>query len=217
MVLVSIQIGAACDYPPAGTPPGLNRPWRSAILKIPVSGSVRLGPLGLEGDTQVDRRYHGGPDRALLAYSADNYTRWREDGDLPAFPFGAFGENLTIEGLDETSVCIGDIYRIAAIRVEVSQPRQPCANLARRWQRPDLPERVRRTGRSGWYLRVLNPGVIEAGQPIQREVCPHPAWSIARASQVMQSRLERRAEAEELASLEPLSPGWRTRLTRSGE
>ena len=103
------------------------------------------------------------------------------------------------------------------MRVEVSQPRQPCANLARRWQRPDLPERVRRTGRSGWYLRVLQPGEIEAGQPIEREARPHPAWNIARASEVMHARLERRVEAAELAGLKALSPGWRTSLIRTGE
>lgn len=217
MVLVSIQVGAARDYAPAEAATGLHRPWRSAILKTPVSGPVRLGPFGLEGDTQVDRRHHGGPHRALLAYSVENYARWHEDPGLPQFPYGAFGENLTVTGLDETSVCVGDIYRIGPVRVEVSQPRQPCANLARRWQRPDLPERVRRTGRSGWYLRVLQPGMIEAGQPIEREAHPQPAWSIARASEVMQARLERHEEAAQLAALEALSPGWRTRLTRTGQ
>lgn len=215
MVLVSIQVGAARDYAPVEAATGLQRAWRSAIFKTPVAGPIRLELFGLEGDIQVDRRHHGGPHRALLAYSAENYARWREDPSLPQFPFGAFGENLTVTGLDETSVCVGDVYRIGPVRVEVSQPRQPCANLARRWLRPDLPERVRRTGRSGWYLRVLQPGMIEAGQSIERELRPHPAWSIARASEVMQARLERREEAAELAGLEALSPGWRTSLMRT--
>jgi len=103
-VLVSIQVGAARDYAPVEATAGLNRPWRSAIYKTPVSGPIRLGPLGLEGDTQVNRRHHGGPHRALLAYSEENYARWREDPGLPQFPFGAFGENHTVTGLAETSV-----------------------------------------------------------------------------------------------------------------
>jgi MOSC domain-containing protein YiiM len=101
MVLVSIQVGAARDY-------------------APVEATTGLGPLGLEGKTQVNRRHHGGAHRALLAYSAENCARWRQDPGLPQFPFGAFGENLTVTGLDETPVCVGDIYRMGSVRVEVS-------------------------------------------------------------------------------------------------
>ncbi len=215
MHIVSIQVGSARDYRSA-EPDGVERPWRSAILKSPVSGRVALGPLGLDGDTQVDRRHHGGPHRALLAYSAESYVRWRDEGGLPDFPCGAFGENLTLAGVDEDSVCIGDIYRLGDVRVEVSQPRQPCANLARRWQVPDLPERVRRTGRSGWYMRVLQTGLLEAGQSFEREACPHPVWTVDRAARVMRARLERQAEAAELAGLPALSPGWRATLMRAG-
>lgn len=213
MHIVSIQVGSARDFRSTDVN-GMERPWRSAILKSPVTGPVALAALGLEGDTQVDRRHHGGPHRALLAYSAENYARWREEGDLPDFPCGAFGENLTLAGMDESSVCIGDVYRMGGVRVEVSQPRQPCANLARRWQVPDLPERVQHTGRSGWYMRVLQPGLLEAGQRVEREACPHPEWNVARAVHVMRARLERRVEALELASLPALSPGWRATLLR---
>jgi MOSC domain-containing protein YiiM len=143
MCIASIQVGSARDYRSAETD-AAERPWRSAILKSPVSGTVAVGPLDLDGDTQVDRRHHGGPHRALLAHSAESYTRWREEGGVPALPFGAFGENLTLAGVDEDSVCIGDIYRIGDVRVEVLQPHQLCATLARRWQLPDLPERGRR-------------------------------------------------------------------------
>ncbi len=214
MHIVSIQVGVARDYrsPEAD---GAEHLWRSAILKLPVSGPVNLAPPGLEGDTQVNRRHHGGPHRALLAYSAESYARWQEEGGLPDLPNGAFGENLTLAGMDEGSVCIGDVYRMGDVRVEVSQPRQPCVSLARRWQVPDLPERVRRTGRSGWYMRVLQVGLLEAGQRVEHEACPHPEWAVARAARVMHARLERRAEASELASLPELSPGWRATLLRA--
>jgi MOSC domain-containing protein YiiM len=214
MHIVSIQVGSARDYR-SSEAGGVERPWRSAILKSPVMGAVAVGPLGVQGDTQVDRRHHGGPHRALLAYSAESYARWRTEGGLPDFPCGAFGENLMLAGVDEDSVCIGDIYRMGDVRVEVSQPRQPCVSLARRWQMPDLPERVRQTGRSGWYMRVLQPGLLEAGQPFEREANPHPEWSVTRAAQVMRARLERPAEAAALASLPALSPGWRATLLRA--
>ena len=96
---------------------------------------------------------------------------------MPDMPYGAFGENLTIAGLSEESVCIGDIFRIGDVTFEVSQPRQPCWKLARRWRMHELLGLVVRNGRSGWYLRVLEEGWIEAGMPVELIERPNPAWS----------------------------------------
>ena len=124
-------------------------------------------------------------DKAVLAYSADHYPEWRESLRIPDMPFGAFGENLTIAGLSEESVCIGDIFRIGDAIFEVSQPRQPCWKLARRWRMHELTAYVVRTGRSGWYLRVQEEGWIEPRMQVTRIDRPNPAWSIARANEIM--------------------------------
>ena len=124
-----------------------------------------LRSTNLDGDRQGDLRVHGGPDQAALLYSADNYARWRAEG----FDFepGSFGENLTVSGLDETTVCRGDIYAIGdAVVVQVTRPRGPCYKLQYRTGVPDMIKRVLANGRSGWYVRVLKEGPVEAGQEI---------------------------------------------------
>ena len=126
--LLRIHIGrAATRVDEAG-----DNPWTSAIVKSPVTGSIRLGSTGLDGDEQADRSVHGGPDKAVLAYSADHYPAWRQELGIEPFEFGAFGENFTVAGLTESTVCVGDDYVIGDARVQVSQQRQPCWKLARR-------------------------------------------------------------------------------------
>jgi len=138
--------------------------WRSAIYKTAVLGPVMLRRTNLDGDRQGDPRVHGGPDQAALMYSADNYAKWRAEG----FDFepGSFGENLTVTGLDETTVWVGDIYEIGAAVVQVTKARGPCYKLQYRTGVPDLIKRVLANGRSGWYVRVLREGLVEAGQEI---------------------------------------------------
>ena len=116
--------------------------------------------MGIAGDQQADRENHGGLDKAVLAYSADHYAFWRVHLNLPDMPHGGFGENLTIAGLDESSVCIGDRWQAGNVVFEVSQPRQPCWKMGRRWNIADLPKQVIQNGKSGWYLRVLVEGEL---------------------------------------------------------
>src|SRR5690606_18685860 len=108
-----------------------DRPWTTGFFKEPTLGPVWLGRTNLEGDGQADLVHHGGPDKAVLAYSADHYAAWREVLNNPALPFGAFGENFTIEGLKEADVCIGDTWKVGdEATIQLSQPRQPCWKLA---------------------------------------------------------------------------------------
>jgi len=118
----------------------------------------------LDGDRQGDLRVHGGPNQAALMYSAGNYAKWQAEG----FDFepGSFGENLTVSGLDETTVRLGDIYRIGPAVVQVTKARGPCYKLQYRTGVPDLIKRVLANGRSGWYVRVLEEGAVAAGQEI---------------------------------------------------
>ena len=153
--VVSVQVGVAHDYP--GPPP-----WRSAFVKEPVAGRAFLGERGLEGDECADLSVHGTPDQAVLAYALAHYDLWREEIGLDAGP-GGFAENLTVEGADETTVCIGDVVRVGGALLEVTFERGPCVKIANRWGRPDLTRLVGKAGRTGWYHRVIEPGEVGAG------------------------------------------------------
>ncbi len=149
----------------AGTLDRGPRPVRSAMVKAPVPGSVPLGPLGLPGDEHV-YEHHGGPDMALLVYSHDHFAFWRGHGlDLP--DAGAFGENLTVDGLVEDDVWLGDTFSVGTAVVQVSQPRTPCYKLAARHGRQDLGILMQDSGRTGYLMRVLEPGLLEAGDEVR--------------------------------------------------
>lgn len=186
----------------------------SAILKSAATGALWLGPNGLAGDEQADRQQHGGPDRALCHYTREGYRHWRQvyprrAADLVA---GAFGENLCSRGLDETQVCLGDIWRLGEAIVQVSQPRQPCWKLNARMELPDLGQKIMACGRSGWLWRVLEPGWVPPGAlmtRLQRDVAHLPIaafWRWLYGDGVDGAVLAAAVEHPALA------PGWRRRL-----
>ena len=210
--LLSVQVGLPRRLGVEGAPDPMDRPWTTGFFKEPVAGPVWLGRTHLAGDGQADRKNHGGLDKAVLAYSAEHYPRWRIELGRPDLPYGAFGENFTITDLTEATVCIGDVYAIGETRVQVTQPRQPCWKIARRWRIKDLTARVRETGRTGWYLRVLREGYVAAGMPVTLLERPFPQWTVARATQIMQRRRADPRAALALAACPVLSAAWRTVL-----
>ena len=119
---MSIQVGLPAVHGEPGADDPLDQPWRTGFFKAPVAGPVWLGRLNLVGDGQANRRVHGGPDKAVLAYAASHYPMWRTELNLPDLPYGAFAENFTVDGQDEAAVCLGDVYAIGTARVQVSQP-----------------------------------------------------------------------------------------------
>ncbi len=213
-VIVSLQVARPASYFHEGHADGKASTWTTAFFKTPVVGPVRVSALGLAGDEQADKENHGGPDKAVLAYSADHYPYWREHLGLPDMPHGGFGENLTIWRLDETTVCIGDTWRAGEVVFQVTQPRQPCWKMSRRWQIADLAKQVIANGKSGWYLRVLAEGVLSPGTPIELIQRPHPAWTVARASELFHHGKDDLAAAAELAALPELSAAWKSSLAR---
>src|SRR5262245_59362147 len=149
--------------------------WRgpirdSGIDKRPIAGAVRVGELGLDGDRQCDTRHHGGPDKAVYAYAREDLVWWSGELDRD-IPPGLFGENLTTQGLDVTGALIGERWRIGGpdqgVLVEVRLPRTPCENLSARMGDPRFHQRFAASRRVGAYLKVLEPGVIKAGDPIE--------------------------------------------------
>jgi len=205
MRLESIQVGPPRTYDGP-------RPWTSAIKKEPVLGQVWAGREGLSGDHQYDRRHHGGPERALLMYSADHYPRWRAEWERSDVGPGGFGENLTVAGVTEDTVCIGDVFRIGDVRLEVSSPRTPCSTLSRRHGLPELVKTIVRNHRSGWYLRVLQEGWLEAGMEVVLADRPYPQWTVRRTAEVKRMRADLVEDARLLAACSALQVEWRKLL-----
>ncbi len=220
-VLRSVQVGLPRQFGAEGAADPMDRPWTTGFYKEAVDRPVRLGTTNLEGDGQADLVHHGGPDKAVLAYSGDHYAYWRQALSNPSLPYGAFGENLTMAGQTEAEVCIGDTWQIGdggdGVILQVSQPRQPCWKLARRWRVKTLALQVQEAGYTGWYLRVLREGVVAAGMPVTLLERPCPQWTVGRANRVMHVDKHDLAAAAELASLPLLARSWQSTLLQRAE
>ncbi len=205
--VLSLQVGRI-------GPLGLSR-VRSAFIKLPVAGPLRAQTLGLEGDQQADLRVHGGPDKAVYFYPSEHYPRWIADAPRHAAIMrpGAFGENVTTVGLSEQTVAIGDCLAIGTSQMQVTQPRQPCSKLAMRFADNELGKMMDDTGRTGWYVRVIQPGELKAGDEIRVIRRPNPQWTIERFNQfvVKAAPLE---ELREFAGIEGLPEDYRQKVQR---
>lgn len=188
--------------------------WISGIFKSPVYGSIFVGRLNIEGDEQADLVHHGGVDKAVLVYPSEHYSFWTSEYPKYEWQAGCFGENLTLNGLAESDVCIGDVFHLGQSVLQVSQPRQPCWKLSRRWNLPKLAVRVQETRLTGWYLRVLQEGRIEAGQEMQLSNRLFPQWTVQHANEIMFAKPRNRDHDQELAACPALSQSWRDTLTR---
>ena len=187
----------------------------SGIDKQPRAGLIRMTECGLSGDEQGDLRVHGGIDKAVHHYAFDHYATWRSElGDLPVLQHpGAFGENISTQGLTEADVCLGDRYQLGTAVLEVSQGRQPCWKLNDRFSVPNMARRVQSTGRSGWYYRVLQPGSARAGDVLILRERAHPEWSLSRLARLLYDRVLDPALLEPALAL-PLVPSWRKIIER---
>jgi MOSC domain-containing protein YiiM len=203
-VLVSLNIGRPTRLEG-------DEPWTSGIYKSPVSGRIALSSTNLDGDGQADLKVHGGPDKAVCVYSADHYAFWREELGVTDCGPGWFGENFSVEGQGEDDVAVGDTYRVGTAVVQISQPRAPCSKLGRRWSRIDMPKLVLQSGRTGWYLRVLESGDVECGETLTLVDRPFARWTIDAVNAVAYSRggTVNVDAARELASCPALAESWR--------
>ncbi|MCG3170861.1 MAG: Protein YiiM [Pseudomonadales bacterium] len=202
VVLRELRAGRSAPFGPGAV--------RSAIDKQRVGAGV-VDVNGLHGDEQADTRHHGGEQKALHHYAAEHYALWR--AWLPAqaarFVPGAFGENLVTIGMTEDRVCVGDVYRLGGTTLQVSQGRQPCWKLSRRFGVPDMARRVQDSGLTGWYYRVLEPGALAAGDRFVLRERPHPDWTLARLQGVLYHDCLNREALAAIAALAALSDGWR--------
>jgi MOSC domain-containing protein YiiM len=185
----------------------------SAFVKQPIHGSTRITPLGLAGDKQADLSVHGGLEKAVYGYSFDNYADWRDEYPQHAGALvpGGFGENFCIEALRETDICVGDVHRIGNSRLQVCQPRQPCFKLALRFSDKMIPKAMIKSGRAGWYYRVLQAGEVTAGDTVHLEDRPNPDFSFARLVELISHGKATHAELERMQDMSGLASGWRAR------
>ena len=182
----------------------------SAIDKQAVNGPQAVHALGLAGDQQADRRVHGGIDKAVHCYAWSHYAWWQ--AYYPQQPLfgqpGAFGENLSLDGMTENDVCIGDVLQIGSARFAVSQGRQPCFKLNLRFAMSDMAAQVQDSLRAGWYLRVLQEGTLQAGDSVTLLERPHPDYSVATLLALIRDRETRPALLDPVLQL-PLPDSWR--------
>ena len=213
MLLESIQVGLPRVMGEAAATDPMDREWYSGIFKEAVHSAVTAHLEGLAGDGQADWKNHGGPDKAINAYPIEHYDHWTTSLKQ-AFAAGAFGENFTTRGITEADISIGDIFRIGGILVQVSQPRQPCWKLARKWRIKDLAHQVQSTGRTGWYFRVLETGQVEAPAPMILKDRPYPEWTVQEANRIRYSKPNDPEEARRLSNCPALSASWQHLLAQ---
>ncbi|MEA2913121.1 MAG: hypothetical protein QOJ15_5202 [Bradyrhizobium sp.] len=205
-VVVSVNVGLPRDVEWRG------KTVRTAIWKQPVAGRVFAGRLNLAGDGQADLAGHGGEQRALMVYQLDSYRYWADHLGRSDFVHGIFGENLTVEGLADSQVCIGDRYRIGGAVFEVSQPRVTCYRLGVRINYPEMPALVVSHRRPGFYFRVIEEGEIGAGDRIEKIADGPERISVAEIDGLLYSA-DHPIEALRRATRIPaLSRGWQGSL-----
>lgn len=186
----------------------------SAIWKAPVHGPVRITQTGLEGDAQADRRVHGGPEKAVHHYAGENYAKLaaRFPDVAAALVCGALGENISTFGLDERSVCIGDIYRIGSALLQVCQPRRPCWKIDARLQVCGMTAFINESGLTGWYYRVLEAGSASAGDACQLVERPPGAVPLMTLWECWHAHRPDVAQLTAIAAVPGLTPAWVTRI-----
>ena len=160
MRIVSINIGRPREMFHEG------RMIRTGIFKAPVPGRVRVNALNIDGDEQADLSVHGGADKAIYAYPAEHYEFWRKELPGTDLPWGSFGENITIEGIVEKQIHIGDRLCAGTVELVVTQPRLPCYKLNAKFEREDMVKRFLRSRRTGFYVSVAREGEIAAGDAL---------------------------------------------------
>lgn len=188
----------------------------SGIYKSVVSRPLSLGPTGFEGDEQADLRVHGGPQKAVHHYPADHYALWLSElGPSEGLQgIGGFGENISTHGLTEMDVAVGDVFKLGTAIIQVSQGRQPCWKLNRRFDVGDMARRVQTTGRTGWYYRVLETGVVAPDDVLTLQDRLAADWTLHRLWHTLYVDRMNLAELEQIAALEVLAEGWRKYAVR---
>lgn len=197
----SVQTGAVAPLGAEGVPSG--------FVKHARAGKIAVTARGLDGDVQADLTVHGGPEKAVYGYASGHYAAWSAEFPSLNFNAGAMGENLTIAGIDERDICVGDVHAIGSTLLQVCQPRQPCFKLSLRHDENKLPKAMVRSGRAGWYYRVLQAGALEAGDAIVLHHRPHADFPFTRLVEIIYHGEATRFELAQMSEMPELASYWR--------
>ncbi|WP_447977489.1 MOSC domain-containing protein [Candidatus Nitrospira bockiana] len=184
----------------------------TGIFKEPVARPVRLRALGLDGDHQADQENHGGVDQAVYLYPAEHYAYWSEVLGRTDLAYGQFGENLTVEGMTEAAVRVGQTFRIGSALIQISQSRVPCYKLGAKMGSQAFPKRFLDSRRLGFYARVLEEGEVAAGDTIRPNGMESGTLTVAELVDVMFFDQDNRGLIQKALRARGLSEGWRERL-----
>jgi MOSC domain-containing protein YiiM len=204
MQLISVNIGQPRKVPWRG------KQVSTSIFKSPVDGPVMARHHNLDGDRQADLKVHGGADKAIYAYPSEHYVFWRSELPGMDLPWGMFGENFTTEGMLEAEAHIGDRWRVGAAEVMVTEPRMPCYKLGLKFGRADMVKRFLASRRTGFYLAIVRPGLVAAGDTIEVVHRDPHGVSVAELTQVYTADRGNTAAIRRLLQVEALSEGWRS-------
>ncbi len=186
----------------------------SGIFKHLATAPLQLTRTGLVGDVQADRRVHGGPEKAVHHYAAENYARLAAEFPqvVAALVPGSLGETISTTGWDEASVCIGDIFRLGSALVQVSQPRSPCWKIDHKFGQPEMPRFIAAHGVTGWYYRVLEEGTVAPDDIFELLERPAPGITLARLWRASIAHRPATAELATLLAAPGLAPNWIDKL-----
>ena len=212
--ILSIQVGKVVTLGDENSSNITKKQITTASYKHPIFTEAKVTKLSIIGDSVADTIHHGGVDKAIFANSFKNYKRWQEFLNKDELSFGALGENLTFEGIDEEDVCIGDDHKIGSVTLEVSQPRQPCWKISRMWEQKDFMQEIYTSGRTGWYYRVLQEGSFKANDMVELVSRVQNPITILEANKVMRNPKENQSKAQELLSLDILALAWSNGLRK---
>ncbi|WP_299826858.1 MOSC domain-containing protein [uncultured Roseobacter sp.] len=187
----------------------------SAIGKTAVTSPMLIDENGFVEDAQADLKNHGGCDKAIHHYASDHYASWIAEGEIPVGTIpAAFGENVATSGMTEDMLCVGDILRFGTAVVQISQGRQPCWKVSEHTRNSRMAYLFQKTGRTGWYYRVLENGRVAVGNEVQLIERRQPDWSVRRVTAARLTRRISEEDAAELAMVPELAEGWRVAFSR---
>jgi ferredoxin-NADP reductase/MOSC domain-containing protein YiiM len=200
--LAAVNVGLPREHPWRG------RIVRTGVWKEPVAGRRMVRRLNIDGDGQADLKGHGGEQRAVLVYQLESYRHWERELGRLEFAYGQFGENFTVDGLADREVCIGDRYRIGEAMFEVTQPRVTCYRVGLRMDEPRMAALLVSHGRPGFYLRVLEEGLVGAGDEIVKIADGPEHMTVADINALLYLPGHRREDLQRALRIPALSPGW---------
>lgn len=212
--ILSVQVGRAKTYGDAQSKDFLEKEWQSASFKEVSHTPLFAHFTGFFGDEVADTVHHGGVDKAIFANSYENYAHWASFLEQKSLPFGALAENLTITGLHEQSVMLGEVHQIGTAILQVSQPRKPCWKISRRWNHIAFTNEIFTSGLTGWYYKVLQEGLIGSDDEIKVIQQKTPQISILKANEAFREPEKYKSILETILDIPSLASSYQESIVK---